>query len=657
MVLFCAEYVSFEVYMIWDGRRVNAMRQRVLQFAVLMLCSASLWAQNRDSAYVEEGFARIIRLKNNDPDGAMKLNDTLRAMAQKLGNARLIGQSWLSRGTIYDDKGAFDMALVCYDSAMAVFKKGGISKGIANTCNNYGLVYNKLGKLDKSLMNHMEALKYRRAAKDTPAMSGSLGNIGLVHYSLKNYATSATYIQQCIDYKMAMKDGPMKLGRWYNSLANVYNDWGKKDTAIKYYLRAKALSEEVGDEANLTFLYTNIGSYYLEAKNYQLALAYMLRANKLLAGRDDLYSLAINVSGMAVALNNMKRYGEAKKYAEQVLQLADSIKSFEYIYRAHEALAISNTGLGNKEDAIHHTISALLFKDSLYNEQTAEATAAMETKYKTELKEEQIKLLSQENEIRQLTINAGKASLANTRYVVALLVLGIVIAMAIFYIRMQRLRTKQQLQLAEEREQYQKEGITAVIQAQEQERERIARELHDNICQQLSVVRLRLQQTEAGASQSAAMLDEITNEVRDLAYQMLPVTLQQYGLAPALNELVRHSFESTNIEAVFEDMTGNVDIPDSYILALYRVAQELVSNALKHSNASLINIQLLIIKNILVLTVEDNGKGLKDEHAKRGMGMVNIRTRVEQIGGEIVIENNRSGGLRTVIKVPLKNRV
>jgi signal transduction histidine kinase len=353
----------------------------------------------------------------------------------------------------------------------------------------------------------------------------------------------------------------------------------------------------------------------------------------------------------------MKRYGAAKKYAEQVLQLADSIKSYEYIYRAHEALAISNMGLGNKEDAIHHTISALTFKDSLYSEQTAEATAAMETKYKTELKEEQIKLLSRENEIRQLTINAGKASLAKTRYVLALLALAIVVVMAIFYIRMQRLKTKQQLQLAHEREQYQKEGIAAVIQAQEQERERIARELHDNICQQLGVVRLRLQQTEAGANQSAAMLDEITKEVRDLAYQMLPVTLQQYGLAPALNELVRHSFESTNIEAVFEDMTGNVHIPDSYILALYRVAQELVSNALKHSNATLINIQLLIIKNMLVLTVEDNGKGLKDENAKRGMGMVNIRTRVEQIGGEIVIENNPGGGLRTVVKVPLKNRL
>lgn len=635
----------------------RAMKQKVLQLVVLMLCSVSLLAQQSDSAYVEEGFARVASIKNSDPEGAMKLSDTISSMAQKLGNARLIGQSWQSRGTIFDDKGEFEKALACYDSAMAVFKKIRFTKGVSNIHNNYGLVYNKLGRLQESLMSHMEALKYRRAGKDTLAIAGSLGNIGLVHYSLKNYETAAAYIQQSIGYKIAMKDGPMKLGRWYNNLANVYNDWGKKDTAIKYYLKAKTLSEEVGDEMNLTFLYTNIGSHYMEANNYRLALEYMLRANKLLAGRDDLYSLAINVSGIANALNNMKQYGVAKKYAEQVLQLADSIKSFEYIYRAHEALAISNMGLGNKEDAINHTITALAFKDSLYSEQTAEATAAMETRYKTELKEEQIKLLSRENEIRQLTINAGKASLAKTRYVLGLLALAIVVVIAIFYIRMQRLKTKQQLQLAEEREQYQKEGINAVIQAQEQERERIARELHDNICQQLGVVRLRLQQTEAGAFQSAAMLDEITKEVRDLAYQMLPVTLQQYGLAPALNELVRHSFESTNIEAVFEDMTGNVNIPDSHILALYRVAQELVSNALKHSKATLINIQLLIIKNMLVLTVEDNGKGLKDENAKRGMGMVNIRTRVEQIGGEIVIENNSGGGLRTVVKVPLKNRV
>jgi tetratricopeptide (TPR) repeat protein len=282
--------------MIWYSRMARAMKQKVLQFVVLMLCSVSLLAQNSDSAYVEEGFARVVSMKNNDPDGAMKLNDTIRVKAQKLGNARQIGQSWLSRGTIYDDKGEFEKALACYDSAMVVFKKSGFSKGISSTYNNYGLVYNKLGKLEESLKNHLEALRYRSAAKDTPAISGSLGNIGLVQYSLKNYETAAKYMLQSIGYKIAMKDGPMKLGRWYNNLANVYNDWGKKDTAIKYYLMAKALSEEVGDEMNLTFLYTNIGSHYLEAKNYQLALEYMLRANKLLVCRDDLYSLAINVS-------------------------------------------------------------------------------------------------------------------------------------------------------------------------------------------------------------------------------------------------------------------------------------------------------------------------------------------------------------------------
>lgn len=637
--------------MIYNRRRY---RRAIATLVWLMLSSVIAVAQRNDSAYVDSGFARVGMMKNSDPAGAMKLNDSLMAVAKQLGSVRQIGQCWLSEGTIHDDKGEFDKALVCYDSAMAVFKKGGLSKGISNTYNNYGLIYNKLGKLEESLKNHMEALKYRRAAKDSPAVAASLGNVGLVHYSLKNYETAVDYMQQCIAYKLAIKEGPLKMGRWYNNIANVYNDWGKKDEAIKYYLKAKALSEEVGDEMNLTFLYTNIGSYYLEEKSYAQALDYMLRANKLLAGRDDLYSLTINVSGIANTLNNMKRYGESIRYGKQVLELADSIKSFEYIYRAHEALAISNTGLGNKEDAIHHTLSALAFKDSMYNEQTAEATAAMETKYQTELKEEQIKLLEQENEIRQLTINAGKASLTITRYIVAVLALMIVVALAVFYIRMQRLRTKQQLQLAEERAQHQKEGITAVITAQEQERERIARELHDNICQQLSVVRMRLQQTEAGATQSAAMLDEITKEVRDLAYQMLPVTLQEYGLAPALNELVRHSFESTNIEAVFEDMTGNVNIPDNYILALYRVAQELVSNALKHSNATLINLQLLVIKNIVVLTVEDNGQGLKSDNAKHGMGMVNIRTRVEQIGGEIVIENNPGGGLRTVVKVPLK---
>ena len=609
--------------------------------------------QQLDTVYIDQQIARIRTLKYDDPQHALRLNDTLLKVARSINNPKRVSICYASFGTIYDDLGKFDSAFICYDSAMTISERSGFKKGVANIHNNKALIYLKMGRLDDALSSHLYALRYRQQMNDTAAIASSLGNIGMIYTNLKQHKKAIENFTECIRVKKLMKEPEEKLARWYNSLAIAYDDDGQDSLALIYYITSIKISEAAKDEYNLGFVYGNLGTYYQEHKQYALSLHYMTKAYNMLKDKEEPDPLAINTCAIASLLNELGRHKEAIPYALQSLKLSTDLQSFDYRSKAHKVLAEAYALTGNGALAAENFVDALVLKDSMYNKNTAEAIASMEAKYKNEIKEKQIKALKQENEIRQLTINANEASIAKSRYLIALLAIAIIGVGVVFYITISRIKVRQKLRLAQEKEAQQKEGIAAVIQAQEYERERIARELHDSVCQQLGAVRIGLQQPTGITDAALTMLDNVTTEVRNISYQMLPVTLQQYGLAPALSELVRHTFSHTSIAAVFEDLGATVPNDEQLKLTLYRVAQELLSNALKHSGATNVNMQLYNLRNNLVLVVEDDGKGISDATKRAGMGLLNIRTRVQQVNGELTMEKSTESGLRTVIKIPL----
>ena len=626
--------------------RVPALLLVCLLFAAL--CSGS----TPDTANIDQGIARVRVLKQEDPEGALKLCDSLMQMARELKNAKRISMCYISFGTIYDDIGAYEKAFSSYDSALAITKANNFRKGTANIYNNKALIYSKTGKLEQALSNHLEALRIRKELNDTVGVTSSTGNLGLTYHKLKQFKKSIECIEECIRAKQARNESEANLARWYNGLAVSYDDDGQEMKARQYYEKAIAASEAADDQQNLGFAYGNLGSNYMDNEDYPMALHYMMKAYKLLKTTDEPDALALNTAGVASLLNELGRYKEAVGYGQESLRLSTDLHSFDCMYNAHRALGQSYALLGNGKLADSHYQSALRVKDSMYNKDIADATTAMEAKYKNEIKEAQIKTLKKDNEVRQLTIDAAQASLTTTRSIAALLTLALVAIAIVFFVTVSRLKIKQQLRLAEEREQQQKAGIAAVIQAQEEERQRIARELHDSVCQQLGAIRIGLQHPATTAAPALKHLDAITTEVRGIAYQMLPVTLQQYGLSPALSELIQHTFSNSAIEARFEDLGAQTAVNGDVKLTMYRVAQELVSNVVKHSAAARVNMQLLSSKENLVLIVEDDGRGIA-ENKTGGMGLLNIRTRIQQVDGSMTMENNTGHGLRTIVKIPL----
>ncbi len=183
--------------------------------------------------------------------------------------------------------------------------------------------------------------------------------------------------------------------------------------------------------------------------------------------------------------------------------------------------------------------------------------------------------------------------------------------------------------------------------------------MHDGIGQQLGGLKHRLESIKGGNGLSAPLeevihiVDDTSREVRDLAHQMMPKALSRVGLVPALKEMLQRSFHGTGVQCTFDHFGVEADIRPERATGLYRIAQELVGNILKHAQATQVDVQLLRNKDHLVLLVQDNGKGYVPGTSS-GIGLRNVTDRARSLGGTFTISGIAQQGTEASVRVPIQ---
>lgn len=207
--------------------------------------------------------------------------------------------------------------------------------------------------------------------------------------------------------------------------------------------------------------------------------------------------------------------------------------------------------------------------------------------------------------------------------------------------------------------------LRAILETQESERERLAEDLHDSVGQVLSAVKLnlhRIDKTCANDHQALPLLDttrklvdECIQEIRSIIQNVRPPLLTDFGLAEALQDLCKKIQQNTGIEVCFKHETEQERFNAEIEVTLYRIAQELFSNSIKHAHASFIELNLVVKSNQLVLTYKDNGSGFDISKINNGSGLKNMQSRTDFIKGNIQISANKDKGMLAEIKVDLIN--
>lgn len=245
--------------------------------------------------------------------------------------------------------------------------------------------------------------------------------------------------------------------------------------------------------------------------------------------------------------------------------------------------------------------------------------------------------------------------------IIGTLVIVILIVFLFFFVIIyQRKMIKNQVELRMLHDEKQTDLMNAVFETQESERKRLAEDLHDSVGQVISAIKLNLHRLDKSCVNESAqplmaetrkLADQCIDEIRNIIHNVLPPVLIDYGLVEALQGLCVQVQKTTKVKVYLKKPVEDIRFAPEIELAFYRIAQELFSNAIKHSSATAIHITLTKDAGWLVMEFKDNGTGFNIQQVKHGHGLKNLESRVQLINGEINIYTKPHNGTVTIIRV------
>lgn len=300
----------------------------------------------------------------------------------------------------------------------------------------------------------------------------------------------------------------------------------------------------------------------------------------------------------------------------------------------------------------------ILIWDSTFADRKREAISELMIRYETKAKEYEIKSLESEKRRTQMLLNLTVGLLIICLFVAILVVQNYKKKKihAQLETKLEQQRVRQLLQELETR------GMDDLVGIREAERKKIAEELHDHVGGSLSTLKLyfdtlspELKRAEFADLHSNAgyILDETYENIRNMARKYHSVVSINKGMLPAVRSLAQ-SISATGKIAIHVMETGLSNrLENSVEIALFKSIKELVSNAVKHADPTEVIIEFVRHDDVLIIMVQDDGRGFDPDLESNGMGLMGIRHRIDQLGGEMTIDSSCGYGTTVIINIPL----
>jgi two-component system, NarL family, sensor kinase len=580
-------------------------------------------------------------------------------LAKKEKSEDLEAEALNNIGVTHEAQGNYDEALTYELQALELRRKLGDSSKIANTLNTLGIIYDERGEYEKALSHYFDARKIYEGLQDERKIAMVLTNIGIVLRAQKDYKNVIIYYRKAMSIYQRLGNN-FGLAACHSNLGAVYLSLTKYDSAIFYSLLASEEFEAQNVKQFLPTTLSNAAIAYAKSGQTEKAKLFFLKAKKLHQEYNNKKELSFTLSQLARLEAKQGNKTEAMAYGELALNIATSIKAMEQVMQAHEALAESKAQATDFRGAYYEHIEYSAAKDSLFQQQKSKQLLELQTKYETNKNKQEIALLDQENKLKAAAIELNYSIIGG---LVSVLSLFIVLVYVWRYRANQQQKTVAQQQKLRMRELQ----INSVIESQEAERKRFAADLHDGMGQLVSALQLTVQSIKNTRDQektillvenSEQLLTDMQSEIRNIAFNLMPPILIKEGLIPATKELIRRVNQASKLKSEVAVHEVANRLPDLVEISLYRIIQELVSNIIKHSNATYLTLSFTGFAEEIVLTVEDDGMGYDlttFQSSKQSNGWRTIQTRMQLIKGQIDFDTMKGRKNNTVtIQVPLK---
>ncbi|MBA4853234.1 tetratricopeptide repeat-containing sensor histidine kinase [Emticicia sp. BO119] len=542
---------------------------------------------------------------------------------------------------------------------------------------------------------------------------GSLkGNIMLAQYYRNQSLRASEYLFKALHIAEELKSYS-DLIKIYNLIAYNYSKLNDLNNALKYYQLHSGLCNKYGNKEDYLMSLNYIAITYFKFNNYKKTLEYLTnceRANDSLRSNKVATATLINIAKVYI---KTKQYDLALNRLQRAINVEDGYKD-RIAYTAHEIAQIYLLQ-GNLSDALLWAQKAYAYSNGVGKFLVAEiaktvsdiylklnrkdlAFTYLNTYIHAKLDEDSIKnsqlnrfiildyeAEKQQQKIQELNISTVKQRNQNTILLIVVITTMIIIGVILLFYRSLFYKNKQiytqktiienfnkDLEIkVQERTQELSEAndelirkneeiLDALFKGQSIERKRVAVELHDNLGGTLSAIKWRLEAlngsnlTEKERKIYDGILSMMKNayaEVRLISHNMLPAEFEEKGLLEAIRKLCKdvNQSEKLHIDLISEGDIQRID--KRMALELYSICMELINNILKHSEANKAEISLEVSLQNIILSIRDNGKGISDSSTTNGVGLKNLKTRLETINGKVNF--NSSDAWRTEITIEI----
>lgn len=540
-------------------------------------------------------------------------------LSQKLNDKNTLTRLYYFTGYYYQSfKANTDSASTYFLKSLRLATLTGDQTMQAHINSAIGLLYLNNGYCDSAWVYVQKSKRMHELMNDRSSLLIDIFNLGSVNACMGKLDDAKICFETTLIESRSVGHAKVELNSLYN-LANIYNRNGSNQKALEQGNELYQKATEYGDSVSILNAITLIAAVNFDLGKFQVANNYAIKGLSLAELFRSTEFISSNLDILIKTAKSLKDYKTSLNFFERKKRFDDSISNLRNIKYLENLKAEYNMDLKNRE---------IIEKDIMINQK------AQESRTKTSL--------------------------------IVLLLVCLVLVIIFFFQFRSRKKAESKLNEQTLVNLAVQQDYMSFIEGQEVERKRIASDIHDGLAQNLvtlginlSALKIESQDELIRKKELQADINQLINETRTIAHNMMPDVLTELGLTKGLKSLI-HKLNQNSV-----GLTFSLELNDPFIklsslmeIQLYRIIQELMNNVIKHAHATSCLIKIVSSTEELKLSVTDNGIGFDiDIQQKAGIGIKSVNSRVRSLGGGIQIDAGLNKGCRTYIVIPMSNNI
>jgi len=538
---------------------------------------------------------------HNREDSAYFYYDKAQKIYRDLGDHPNSGSLLLNMAIIQKNIRDYTGSEVTTTNAIRLLKPLDKFKLLYQAYNNLGIVSNELEEYDKAIFYYEKGIAYIEKSRANRYLPSIWNNLGLVYHNQGNYKKAIEYFQKALSFNEDIEESNPKLyAMLIDNEANAKLHLGDTVGVYNQFIKALKLREDIDVKAGISINQLHLADYFLLREDTANAINYALAAKKVSSNSQNTRDLLASLDFLSLVVKD-----SALRFTKRYVAINDSLQK--------------------RERAVRNKFARIRFETNEYISETER------------LNKQMIRI-----SIISLTV--------------------FLIFVLLYIIKDQRSKNK----LISQKQKAGQEIYNLVLSQQkiieeerEREKQRISRELHDGILGSLFGLRISLdslnddddKESKKKRAEYIREIQKIAEEIRLIAHQLNKDSQIDVDFTLLLEQFLSKQPEGINIQLIIPHPIDWESIEDNIKINSYRIIQEAITNAIRHSQATAIELLINQLENRLVIEIRDNGKGFDTKKSTMGIGLKNMKNRSRTMKGKLSIKSGTEG---TLIKLVVK---